>query len=149
VNRHPHDPQCIFCKIVGHEAPASVILETEDVMVFLDAHPVNKGHVLLVPKAHHADLADLPEAVAGHAGSLLPGLCRAVRKATGADGFNVVVNSGRAAGQTVDHGHWHVIPRFHDDAVKWPWPRTEYLDDDLGQLRFSIARELNLNLVED
>ncbi len=120
-----------------------MILETDGVMAFLDAHPVNKGHVLLVPKAHHADLADLPEALAAHAGSLLPGLCRAVRKATGADGFNVVVNSGRAAGQTIDHGHWHVIPRFHNDSVDWPWPHSEYLGNELGQMRFRIERELN------
>src|ERR1700688_262183 len=99
VTGHLYDPDCIFCKIVDHQAPASVILETDEVMAFLDAHPVNKGHVLLVPKAHYADLAGLPEGLAGHAGSLLPMLCRAVRKATGADGFNVVVNSGRAAGQ--------------------------------------------------
>ncbi len=149
MSRHTHDHHCTFCKIIQHELPASVVLETDEAMVFLDIHPVNKGHVLLVPKSHHADLVDLPDSAAGHAGSLLPRICRAVRKATGADGFNVIVNNGRAAGQTIDHGHWHIIPRWHDDPIDWPWPHTEYLGDELGQMRFRIERELNPNLVED
>jgi histidine triad (HIT) family protein len=149
VTQHHHKPDCIFCKIVRHELPSSVVLETDDVLVFLDIHPVNKGHVLLVPKPHHADLTELPEALAAHVASLLPALCRAVRKATGADGLNVIVNIGRAAGQTVGHGHWHVIPRWHDDPVDWPWPHSEYVGDALGQMRFRIERELNPNLVED
>src|SRR6185312_8213130 len=99
VSRHPHDPGCVFCKIVRGEIPSAVVLETDDAVAFLDINPVNKGHVLLVPRAHHADLTELPEALAAHAGSLLPRLCRAVKKATGADGFNLIVNNGRAAGQ--------------------------------------------------
>ncbi|MGE3820648.1 MAG: HIT family protein, partial [Isosphaeraceae bacterium] len=62
--------------------------------------------------------------------------------ATGAAGFNVVVNNGRIAGQTVGHGHWHVIPRFANDPVDWPWPHAEYLGDEIGQMRFRIEREL-------
>ena len=67
----------------------------------------------------------------------------AVRDATSADGLNVIVNSGRAAGQTIDHVHWHVIPRFQDDSVNWPWPHTEYLGDELGQMQFRLQRELS------
>ena len=101
------------------------------------------GHVLLVPKQHHADLTELPEDLAAQTAALLPKLTRAIRAATGADGFNVIVNNGRAAGQVVDHGHWHIIPRFHDDPVNWPWPHSEYVGDELGQMRFRIERELN------
>jgi histidine triad (HIT) family protein len=104
---------------------------------------VIRGHVLLVPREHHADLTELPEALAAHTASLLPRLCRAIRAATGADGFNVIVNNGLAAGQTIHHGHWHIIPRFHDDPVDWPWPHSEYVGDELGQMRFRIERELN------
>lgn len=149
MTRHPHDPHCLFCKIVRGEVPASIVLETEDAVAFLDTHPVVKGHLLLVPKGHHAHLAELPEADAAATAALLPGLCRAVQKATGADGYNVIVNNGRAAGQTVGHGHWHLIPRFHDDPVDWPWPHEEYVGDEAGQMRFAIERELNPNLVED
>jgi histidine triad (HIT) family protein len=143
VSRHAHQPDCIFCRIVGGEIPSAKVLETDDALAFLDIHPVNKGHVLLVPKVHHASLLELPEGMAAHAASLLPRLCRAVQAATGADGFNVIVNNGRAAGQTVDHGHWHIIPRFVDDPVNWPWPHSDYVGDELGQMQFRIERELN------
>ena len=55
----------------------------------------------------------------------------------------MIVNNGEAAGQTVDHCHWHIIPRFTDDAVNWPWPHTPYVGDELGQMKFRIERELN------
>ena len=142
-------PDCLFCKIARGAMPSATILETEDAIAFLDIHPVNLGHVLLVPKAHHATIADLPEPLAAHAASLLPRLCRAIQAATGADGLNVIINNGRAAGQTVDHGHWHIIPRFHGDPVDWPWPHSEYVGDELGQMRFRIERELNPDRTDD
>jgi histidine triad (HIT) family protein len=138
-----HHPRCIFCKIVQGQVPSARVLETDEAVAFLDIHPVIPGHTLLVPKTHHAHLSDLPDSIAGHAGSLLPRLCRAIRAATGADGLNVIVNNGRAAGQTIDHCHWHIIPRFEDDPVNWPWPQGEYAGDELGQMRFRIERELD------
>ena len=60
-----------------------------------------------------------------------------------AEGLNVIVNNGRAAGQTIDHCHWHIIPRFNDDAVDWPWPQGQYVGDDLNQMAFRIERELD------
>lgn len=149
MSRHAHEPSCIFCKIVRGEIPSAKVLETDDAIAFLDIHPVMPGHVLLVPKHHHPHLIDLPEATASHVGALLPSLCRAIQAATGSDGFNVIVNNGRAAGQTVDHGHWHIIPRFHDDPVDWPWPQGEYVGDELGQMRFRIERELRPNPNDD
>jgi histidine triad (HIT) family protein len=143
VSHRSHDPHCIFCKIAIGEIPSARILETPEVMAFLDINPVNRGHTLLVPKAHHAHLSEVPDAVAAATGSLLPRLCRAIRAATGADGLNVIVNNGQAAGQTIDHCHWHIIPRFADDAVNWPWPHTPYVGDELGQMKFRIERELN------
>ena len=138
-----HDPHCIFCKIVDGQIPSAGVLETDQAVAFLDIHPVIPGHTLIVPKAHHAHVGDLPDSVAAHAGSLLPRLCRAVQAATGADGFNVIINNGRAAGQTIDHCHWHIIPRFDDDPVNWPWPQGEYVGDELGQMKFRIERELH------
>ncbi len=138
-----HQASCIFCKIIRGEIPSATVLETDAAVAFLDIHPVIPGHVLLVPKQHHADLTELPEDLAGRTAALLPRLCRAIRAATGADGFNLIVNNGRAAGQVIDHGHWHIIPRFFNDPVNWPWPHAEYLGDELGQMRFRIERELN------
>ncbi|MHC5544581.1 HIT domain-containing protein, partial [Singulisphaera rosea] len=75
MSRHPDDANCIFCKIVRGDIPSAKVLETEDAIAFLDIRPVNRGHVLLVPKAHHADLVELPEALAGRVATLLPRLC--------------------------------------------------------------------------
>jgi histidine triad (HIT) family protein len=145
VTSHAAPPQasCIFCKIIRGDILAAKVLETADAVAFLDIRPVLPGHVLLVPKQHHANLAELPEALAARTAALLPGLCRAIQAATGADGFNVIVNNGRAAGQVVDHGHWHIIPRFHDDPIDWPWPHSEYVGDELGQMCFRIRRALD------
>jgi len=149
VSHRSRDPHCIFCKIVHGEIPSARILETAEAVAFLDINPVNPGHALLVPKAHHVHLSELPDAVAAHVGSLLPRLCRAIGAATGADGLNVIVNNGQSAGQTIDHCHWHIIPRFHDDAVNWPWPHSQYVGDELGQMKFRIERELKSQLDPD
>lgn len=136
------DPSCLFCKLVQGEIPSARVLETDQAVVFLDINPVNAGHILLLPRAHYPALADLPEAIAAHAASLLPRLCRAVQAATGSDGLNVIVNNGRAAGQTIDHVHWHIVPRFHNDAVHWPWPHSQYAGDELSQMQLRIQRAL-------
>jgi histidine triad (HIT) family protein len=138
----PHDPHCVFCKIVCGDIPSARVIETDESVAFLDINPVIHGHTLLVPKAHYSTLADLPDALAGAVCSLLPRIARAVFAATGAQGLNVIVNNGRAAGQTIDHCHWHFIPRFNDDPVNWPWPHSEYAGDELRQIRLRIEREL-------
>lgn len=139
-----HDPHCIFCKIIQGHVPSAKVIETAQAVAFLDIHPVNHGHTLLLPRAHHPELADLSEELAAYLGSLLPRLSRAVAAATGAAGINIVMNNGRAAGQTIEHCHWHIIPRFNDDPVNWPWPQGEYVGDELSQMRFRIERELKL-----
>ena len=140
-------PDCLFCKIVRGEIPAARVLETDRAIAFLDIQPVNPGHLLLIPRDHHETLSGLPDDLAAHAGSLLPRLCRAVRAATGAEALNVIVNHGRAAGQTIGHVHWHVIPRHADDAVRWPWPHSRYDGDELERMRDRVARELTANAV--
>jgi histidine triad (HIT) family protein len=136
------DQHCIFCKIVRGEIPSARLVETESAIAFLDINPVCQGHTLLLPKAHQPVLAELTDELAGSVGALLPRLCRAVAAATGAEGLNVIVNNGRVAGQTIDHCHWHIIPRWSDDPINWPWPHSQYSGDELEQMRFRIEREL-------
>jgi histidine triad (HIT) family protein len=119
----------LFARIARGDLPCARVLETDHALAFLDIHPVNLGHVLLIPKQAHRTVADLPDDLAAHLGSLLPRLCRAVQKVTGAPAFNVIANGGSAAGQTVFHVHWHIIPRYEDDAVRWPWPHSSYGDE--------------------
>jgi histidine triad (HIT) family protein len=144
VSQPSDHANCLFCKIVHGSIPSAKVLETDQVLAFLDINPVNRGHVLVVPKAHHASLADLPDDLAAETARLVPRLARAIQAATGADGLNLIINNGQAAGQTVFHGHWHLIPRFLDDPINWPWPHAEYSGDDLNQMRFRIERELGL-----
>ena len=140
------DPDCIFCKIIDGAIPSARVLETDRAVALLDIQPVTKGHVLVVARSHLPTLADLPDDLAAHVATLLPRLCRAVRDATGAEGYNLIVNNGRVAGQTIDHVHWHIIPRFRDDPVHWPWPHAEYLGDELEQMRSRIDRALRPDL---
>jgi histidine triad (HIT) family protein len=137
------DPDCLFCKIVHGEIPSARVLETDQALAFLDINPLNQGHVLIVPRDHHANLLDLPDTLAAQTASLLPRLARAVKQATGADGLNVVVNIGEVAGQTIHHIHWHVIPRFPGDPVHWPWPQGRYVGDELSQMQASIQQALS------
>jgi histidine triad (HIT) family protein len=133
---------CIFCRIACGELPSAQVLETDQAIAFLDINPVNLGHLLLIPKAHHGTLADLPDDLSAHLGSLLPRLCRAVKATAEVENLNVIANSGAVAGQTVDHVHWHVIPRFPGDAVRWPWPHVAYGANDLNRLRERVIAAL-------
>jgi histidine triad (HIT) family protein len=142
VTEPAHDPACVFCKIVRGEIPSARVLETEEAVAFLDIGPLNPGHTLIVPRSHHADLTDLPEVLSAHLGALLPRLCRAVKTATGAPALNVVINNGRAAGQTIGHCHWHIIPRFRGDPVHWAWPQGSYSGDEVNEMKAAITREL-------
>ncbi len=137
-----HDPSCLFCKIVRGEIPAARVLETDSCIAFLDINPVNLGHLLLIPRDHHATLAEVPPDTAAALGRELPALCRAVRQVTNAPALNVVVNNGARAGQTVDHVHYHVIPRHDDDDVHWPWPHVAYPEGGMNALKNAIAAAL-------
>lgn len=111
---------CIFCKIIAKEIPAEVVFENDNWLAFLDIKPINLGHTLLIPKAHHQDLFDLPENLLAEAGGLIQKLGQAVKNGTGADGFNLGMNNGPAAGQLVWHAHFHLMPRFtDDDYIHW------------------------------
>ncbi len=111
---------CIFCKIIAKEIPAEVVFENENWLAFLDIHPINLGHTLLIPKTHHENLFDLPESLLVEVGGLIQKIGKAVKNGTGADGFNLGMNNGAAAGQLVWHAHFHLMPRFDDDGyIHW------------------------------
>jgi histidine triad (HIT) family protein len=117
---------CIFCKIVSGEIPCKKIYEDEAVLAFLDIRPVSDGHTLVVPKAHFEKLDECPAEVLGRVGHCLGRIAKAVVGAMVADGYNVLCNTGIAAGQLVDHVHFHIIPRNEGDGVFTHWPAYEY-----------------------
>src|SRR6185503_12085386 len=99
---------CIFCKIVAREIPSQIVFEDADVMIFLDAFPIAKGHALLIPKKHTNRFEAVDDDEASLLGSRLRFFAPKLMAALGADGFNLGLNNGSAAGQVVDHVHWHI-----------------------------------------
>lgn len=133
---------CIFCKIVAGEIPCSRVYEDDSALAFMDIGPVCPGHVLLIPKAHHARVTDLPEALAAHLGQLLPRLARAVVAAADADGFNLHQTNGACSGQVVPHVHFHIIPRHNDDGYSFRWRAGAYADGVIETWRNRIIAAL-------
>lgn len=117
---------CTFCDLVRGAAEVSVCYEDSDALAFMDIQPVNSGHVLVVPRRHFESLADIPSELAVHLFEVAMRLEPAVRQVTKAEGTNMIVSSGAAAGQDVFHYHVHVIPRFAGDGfdVKLPFPES-------------------------
>lgn len=136
------ESDCIFCKIVAGEIPCAKVYETDVVLAFLDIAPVNAGHVLVLPKAHHPTLMDIPSDMGGDLTVALSAVGKAVMEATGADGLNLMQNSYEAAGQVVHHVHFHLVPRHAGDGLKL-WPQAPYDDaDEMPRLAETIANLL-------
>ncbi len=106
---------CIFCDIVNLKEEAEILFENEMVMAFLDIRPVNYGHTLVVPKKHFNNFLELTSEYLQELSKVTQLLSGAISNVLKADGFNVIINNGAAAGQTVYHFHFHIIPRFNSD----------------------------------
>lgn len=118
-----HD--CVFCKIVKGEIPSDKIYEDENFFAFLDINPINFGHCLLVPKKHYKNLYELSDKVLSEAAPIIKKTAIAVKNGVNADGINIGMNNDSAAGQIVQHAHFHIIPRFADDGLRH-WPGKPY-----------------------
>jgi histidine triad (HIT) family protein len=115
------DPDCIFCKIVAGEVPVTVVDEDARTVAFMDINPATRGHVLVIPRAHSADLLRVdPEDLCAVAVASQRQAARA-KERLGAEGVNLVNSCGALAWQTVFHFHVHVIPRYADDPLRLPW----------------------------
>lgn len=132
------DDNCIFCKIANGEIPSKTLHEDEDFRVILDLGPATKGHALILPKDHYANLYELPEEMAAKAMKLAKKMATRMTEKLECDGFNLVQNNGEAAGQTVFHFHLHLIPRYREDGQKIGWkpgsPSAEELEDIKNQI---------------
>jgi len=122
--------------------PVTRIYEDEDVLCFLDIGPVSDGHTLVIPKQHFARLHDCPVELLGRVCSHLGRIAKAVTAAVNSDGYNVLCNNSRAAGQLVDHVHFHIIPRSAGDGVFSQWPAYKYEEGKLESLADKIRRNL-------
>jgi len=113
---------CVFCKIVAGEVPATKVYEDEASIAFMDIGQVNPGHVLVAVKAHAEDVYALDDAQAAAVARGVARLARAIRAAFAPEGLSVYQANGRAAGQTVFHYHVHLVPRNLNDAMSFTWP---------------------------
>lgn len=115
------DPDCLFCKIVAGEIPATVVASDERTVTFMDINPATRGHALVIPRNHARDLLEIdPDDLAAvvQAGQRMAATAKATLNA---DGINLINSCGADAWQTVFHFHLHVIPRYKDDPVRLPW----------------------------
>ncbi len=124
---------CIFCKIVAGEIPATKVYEDADVLAFMDIGPVVKGHTLVIPKQHFDPLTATPEPLLAQLMAVVKKIAAAQLSGLRADGVNVMQANGAAAGQVVPHLHFHVIPRFVTDGHRWNWAAKKY--DDPAELQ--------------
>jgi histidine triad (HIT) family protein len=129
---------CLFCRIAAGTTGAAIAFEDEHSLAFLDHRPLFRGHCLLIPRAHHETLADLPDGLVAPLFGNARMLCTAVEEALGAHGSFVAVNN--RVSQSVPHLHIHVVPRRKGDGLKgFFWPRQKYLDDaDMEQTRLAV-----------
>jgi histidine triad (HIT) family protein len=115
------DPDCLFCKIVAGEIPATRVHEDERTIAFMDINPATRGHLLVVPREHYRDLMEIdPEDLAAVAKAAQK-VAKTMGERLGSDGVNLLNSCGRAAWQTVFHFHLHVIPRYATDPLRLPW----------------------------
>ena len=108
---------CIFCKIINEEIPSATIYENEEFKVILDRFPANEGHVLILPKAHSANIFEIDPQLSGRLFSLATKIAKEMKEVLGLEHLNVMQNNGVVAGQTVFHFHLHLIPRFENDGI--------------------------------
>lgn len=120
---------CIFCKIAAGEIPSATIYEDADFRVILDIEPASKGHALILPKEHYANLYELPEELAAKAMVVAKKVITKMTEIVGCDGYNILQNNGEAAGQTVFHYHVHLIPRYKEDDVTITWNHGSISDE--------------------
>lgn len=128
------DSNCIFCKIANGEIPSATLFEDEKVRVILDISPASKGHALILPKEHYANLYEMDDETAKHVIITAKRQATKMRDALGVEGINIVQNNGEIAGQTVFHYHMHIVPRYKDDNVNIKWEPGELSEEKKAEL---------------
>lgn len=132
---------CIFCKIAAGEIPALTLFEDEDVKVIFDAGPATKGHALVIPKAHAANVFEISDELLAKAHVVAKKVAIALKEATECEGINILQNNGEMAGQSVFHLHIHVIPRYEGDTANIKWIPGE---QDVEYLNGLIRKVTNI-----
>jgi histidine triad (HIT) family protein len=133
---------CLFCKMIAGKIPVTKIYEDEIILGFLDTGPISDGHTLVIPRQHFERLHDCPAELLGQIASRLGRIAKAVVAAMNSDGYNILCNNGRAAGQLIEHLHFHIIPRNIGDGVFDRWPSYKYKDGKIEAIAAEIREKL-------
>ncbi|MFP3155789.1 HIT family protein [Lachnospiraceae bacterium ZAX-1] len=130
------EESCIFCKIAKGEIPSHTIYEDDEFRAFLDVSPISKGHVLVIPKAHHKNLFELPDDLARKAMVVSKKVAAHMSKKLAYDGLNLVQNNGIVATQSVFHFHIHLVPRYKEEEVegKLRWNNKTATKEELSEV---------------
>jgi len=134
---------CIFCKIIKGELPSYKVYEDHKIIAFLDIAPINRGHVLVIPKEHYEDTLETPDELLQTMALVVKKISKAVMIATGAHACNIGINNGAESGQIIFHTHWHIMPRFKGDGYElWKGHDTEYKDNEASEVAEKIKHNL-------
>ena len=133
---------CLFCKMVAGEIPVTKIYEDEIILSFLDIGPISDGHTLVIPKQHFEKLHKCPAGLLGQVFTRIGKIAGAVATAMSSDGYNILCNNGRAAGQLIEHLHFHIVPRNTGDGLFNRWPSFKYEDGKIEELAETIRKNL-------
>ena len=133
---------CIFCKIIAGDIPSATIYENDEFKAILDRFPSNEGHVLIMPKEHCANIFEIDPEKAGRLFTLAAKIARAMKDVLGFENMNVLQNNGPVAGQTVNHFHLHLIPRYENDKVIVSWPQMDLTDEQIESVRAKLAQKM-------
>jgi histidine triad (HIT) family protein len=134
------DPDCLFCKIVAGDLPATLVREDEWTVAFMDINPATRGHLLVVPREHSTNLLEIGREDLAACAAAAQALAALVSERLGADGVNVLNSCGRAAWQTVSHFHLHVIPRYAGDPLRLPWTPGPGDRDEIAATAAELTR---------
>ena len=135
------DMNCIFCNMINGKQEAHIIFEDDSHIAIMDKYPIQLGHSLVMPKAHHEKIVDMSNVEVGALFSRVPLVARAILEATGADGFNIGQNNGKSANQIIPHVHVHVIPRYQKIGNSWA-RRMIAQNNDLDELAKKIRNNI-------
>lgn len=129
---------CIFCKIAAGAIPSATLYEDEEFRAILDLGPARRGHTLLIPKKHYADLFEMPDELVCRAVLTAKEVAAALKKGLDCDGVQVVQNNGEAAGQTVFHYHMHLIPAWNSEGPGAVWIPGSLSDEDRDDIAAAV-----------
>jgi histidine triad (HIT) family protein len=132
---------CIFCKILAKEVPATLIYENEHVLAFLDITPINPGHTLIIPKSHYENMFELPEELTLEMMRAVKKISHGIKDGLSEPGMNIIMNNGVPAGQTVFHAHIHLIPRKENDGHAM-WKGGKYSEGEAEKVARAIISAL-------